>query len=121
MDELTGSEIYFKCENFQKAGAFKFRGATNAVFSLSIDSAKRGVLTHSSGNHAGALSLAAMLRQIPAYIIMPHNAPAVKKAAIQNYGGILTECEPTLEAREKTAEIVMRKTGANLIHPYKVQ
>jgi threonine dehydratase len=118
LNEITGFELYFKCENFQKAGAFKFRGATNAVFSLSERLAKRGVLTHSSGNHAGALSLAAKMRQIPAYIIMPKHAPDVKKAAVQHYGGIITECEPTLEAREKTAKIVLKKTGARFIHPY---
>jgi len=118
LDKITYSELYFKCENFQKAGAFKFRGATNAVLSLTKDEAKQGVLTHSSGNHAGALSLAAKMKNVPAYIVMPKNAPAVKRVAVQNYGGIITECEPTLKAREETAEQVMEKTGATLIHPY---
>jgi threonine dehydratase len=118
LNKITGSQLFFKCENFQKAGAFKFRGATNAVFALSEEEAKRGVLTHSSGNHAGALSLAASMRNIPAYIVMPRNAPQVKKDAVQTYGGIITECEPTLAARETTADKVQKETGATLIHPY---
>lgn len=118
LNKITGCQLYFKCENFQKAGAFKFRGATNAVFSLEKEEAQRGVLTHSSGNHAGALSLAASLRNIPAYIVMPKNAPEVKKIAVKTYGGIITECEPTLEDREKTAEKVRKRCGASLVHPY---
>jgi len=118
LDMMTGYELYFKCENFQKAGAFKFRGATNAVFSLSEEEAQNGVVTHSSGNHAGALSLAASLRQIPAYIIMPKNAPAVKKAAVESYGGKIPECEPTLAPREATAAAILEQTGATMIHPY---
>ncbi len=118
LNQMTGSELYFKCENFQKAGAFKFRGATNAVFSLTVEEARNGVVTHSSGNHAGALSLAASLRQIPAYIVMPTNAPTVKRAAVQSYGGSITECEPTLAAREATAAALLQQTGATMIHPY---
>lgn len=117
-DRMTGSQLYFKCENFQKAGAFKFRGATNAVFSLSDAEAKAGVLTHSSGNHAGALSLVASIRKIPVFIVIPKKAPAVKKDAIRGYGGKIFECEPTLESREKTGEQIEKKTGAKLIHPY---
>jgi threonine dehydratase len=107
-----------KCENLQKVGAFKFRGACNAVFSLTDEEAARGVATHSSGNHAQALALAAKLRGIPAYIVMPENAPAVKKAAVAGYGGQITFCEPTLEARETTTAQVVEKTGATVIHPY---
>ena len=118
LNKITECQLFFKCENFQKAGAFKFRGASNAVFSLSEKKAKRGVLTHSSGNHAGALSLAASMRNIPAFIVMPKNAPQVKKDAVQTYGGIITECEPTLAARETTADKVQKETGATLIHPY---
>jgi threonine dehydratase len=107
-----------KCENLQKVGAFKFRGACNAVFSLMDEEAARGVATHSSGNHAQALALAAKLRGIPAYIVMPDNAPTVKKAAVAGYGGQITFCEPTLEARETTTAQVVEQTGATVIHPY---
>ena len=117
-DGMTGSQLYFKCENFQKAGAFKFRGATNAVLALSDAEAKMGVITHSSGNHAGALSLAASLRKIPAFIVVPKNATGVKKDAVRGYGGKIIECQPTLDSREKTAEQVRKETGAILIHPY---
>jgi threonine dehydratase len=118
LDRMTGAQIYFKCENFQKAGAFKFRGACNTVFSLSEEEAGRGVVTHSSGNHAGALSLAALNRGINAYIVMPSNAPRVKVEAVKNYGGNITFCQPTLESREETAEAVILETGATLVHPY---
>lgn len=118
LDNLTGCRIFFKCENFQKAGAFKSRGATNAVFSLSDAAAARGVVTHSSGNHAAALALAARRRGIPAYIVMPRTASAVKKAAVEGYGGRITPCEPTQAAREATAAEVMASTGASLVHPY---
>ncbi len=118
LDDISGVQLFFKCENFQKAGAFKFRGATNAVLSLSEKDAQKGVLTHSSGNHAAALSLAARMRNIVAHIVMPRNAPAVKKAAVRSYGGRIYECEPTLTARETTAAEVQAKTGAILIHPY---
>lgn len=118
LDRLVGSRLHFKCENLQKAGAFKSRGACNAVFSLDEGRAARGVVTHSSGNHAGALARAAMLRGIPAYVVMPHTAPQVKVAAVREYGGRITFCEPTLAARESAAAGVVRETGASLIHPY---
>src|SRR5690606_32759088 len=106
------------CENFQRVGAFKFRGACNAVFSLSDEEASRGVVTHSSGNHAQALALAARMRGIPAYIVMPENAPAVKQAAVRGYGGDVTLCAATLEAREATAAAILERTGATMVHPY---
>jgi threonine dehydratase len=118
LDQQVGAQVYLKCENFQKVGAFKFRGACNAVFSLSTQEASRGVSTHSSGNHAQALALAAKLRRIPAYIVMPDNAPAVKKAAVAGYGGKITFCEPTLEAREAILAKVVEETGSEVIHPY---
>jgi threonine dehydratase len=118
LDRQVGATVFFKCENFQKVGAFKFRGACNAVFSLSEAEAARGVVAHSSGNHAQALALAARLRGIPAYIVMPSNAPAVKKAGVEGYGGRITLCEPTLEARESTQEQVVARTGATVVHPY---
>ena len=118
LNQKTGTQVYLKCENFQKVGAFKFRGACNTVFSLSDEEAGCGVSTHSSGNHAQALALAAKLRGIPAYIVMPDNAPEVKKAAVAGYGGQVTFCEPTLEARETTLANVVDKTGSAVIHPY---
>jgi len=118
LDAMSGAALHFKCENLQKAGAFKARGACNAVFSLDDETAARGVVTHSSGNHAAALSWAAGLRGIPAHIVMPSNAPAVKRAAVEQYGGIITYCEPTLAARESTADRVIAETGGELIHPY---
>jgi len=118
LNQRTGVQVYLKCENLQKVGAFKFRGACNAVFSLSDDQAARGVVTHSSGNHAQALALAAKLRGIPAYIVMPNNAPQVKKDAVAGYGGRITFCEPTLEARESTMERIRLDTGATVVHPY---
>lgn len=118
LSEQLGMEVVFKCENFQKAGAFKSRGACNAVFSLSDEEATRGVITHSSGNHAGALARAAKVRRIPAYIVMPQNAPAVKVAAVRHYGGQITFCEPTQADREATAERIRNETGAVMIHPY---
>ena len=118
LDIETGSNVFLKCENFQKIGAFKFRGACNAVFSLTDEEAARGVVTHSSGNHAQALALAARMRGIPAYIVMPSNAPTVKKSAVENYGGKITFCEPTLEAREKTQNEVIKNTSATPVHSY---
>jgi threonine dehydratase len=118
LDRLAGNQLYFKCENLQKVGAFKARGATNAVMLLTDEEAERGVVTHSSGNHAAALARAAGLRGIPAYIVMPNNAPAAKQAAVRRYGGQVVLCEPTLAARESTAREVMEKTGAAFIHPY---
>ncbi len=118
LDSQAGMELYFKCENLQKGGAFKARGATNAVFMLSDAEARNGVATHSSGNHAAALARAAKLRGIPAYIVMPNNAPKAKQAAVSRYGGKIVFCEPTLQARESTAERVIAETGATLVHPY---
>jgi threonine dehydratase len=118
LDEQLGATVFLKCENLQKVGAFKFRGACNAVFSLSDEDATRGVATHSSGNHAQALALAARLRGIPAYIVMPENAPAVKKAAVAGYGGQVTYCEPTLQAREITLAQIVQETDASVVHPY---
>ena len=118
IDGIVGARLFFKCENFQKAGAFKFRGACNAIFFLSEAEARRGVVTHSSGNHAAALSLAAQKRGIPAHIVMPRNAPGVKVAAVKAYGGAITFCEPTLASRECTAARVLEETGATLVHPY---
>ena len=118
LDDRVGARIFCKCENFQKAGAFKFRGACNAVMSLSDAEAKRGVATHSSGNHGAALALAARLRGMSARIVMPTNAPASKKAAVAGYGGTIVYCEPTQEAREATLEAVVRETGAAFVHPY---
>ena len=118
LNHLSGASLFFKCENFQKGGAFKARGAFNAVFSLSADEAQNGVLTHSSGNHAAALSIAARARKIPAYIVMPSSAPAVKKAAVISYGGKITFCEPTLTSRIETANRLIAETNAVMIHPY---
>src|SRR6188474_3910920 len=118
LNQRVGAQVYLKCENLQKVGAFKFRGACNAVFSLSDEEAARGVSTHSSGNHAQALALAARLRGIPAFIVMPNNAPAVKKAAVAGYGGKITFCEPTLEARESTLAQIVEATGSAVVHPY---
>jgi threonine dehydratase len=118
LDGQVGAQVFMKCENLQKVGAFKFRGACNAVFSLSEEEGSHGVATHSSGNHAQAVALAAQLRGIPAYIVMPNNAPAVKKAAVAGYGGQITFSKPTLQARESTTEQVVKRTGATVIHPY---
>jgi threonine dehydratase len=118
LDGLAGNRLYFKCENLQKVGAFKARGATNAVFLLTDAEAAKGVVTHSSGNHAAALARAARLRGIPAYIVMPSNSPQAKQAAVRRYGGDVVLCEPTLAARESTARQVMERTGAVFIHPY---
>jgi threonine dehydratase len=118
LNQQVNAQVFMKCENLQKVGAFKFRGACNAVFSLSDEEAARGVATHSSGNHAQALALAARLRGIPAYIVMPENAPAVKKAAVAGYGGEITFCEPTLHARETTLAQVVQETDAMVVHPY---
>jgi threonine dehydratase len=115
---MFSAELFFKCENFQKVGAFKSRGAVNAVFSMGEEEAKNGVCTHSSGNHAQALARAAALRKIPAFIVMPRTAPRVKVDAVKGYGGKITFCEPTLQAREETILKVMADTGATEIHPY---
>jgi len=118
LDSRVGAEVFLKCENLQKVGAFKFRGACNAVFSLTEEQAKHGVATHSSGNHAQALALAARMRGIPAFIVMPNTAPQVKKDAVAGYGGMITYCEPTLEARQTTLAVVAQDTGAEIVHPY---
>jgi len=118
INEIAGCELFFKCENLQKVGAFKMRGATNAVLSLTDEQRNKGVATHSSGNHAQALALAAKLTGTKAYIVMPENAPKVKVEAVKGYGAEITFCEPTLQARETTLEAVVEKTGASFIHPY---
>lgn len=118
LDELAGARLYFKCENFQRTGAFKARGAHNAVFSLTGEEAARGVVTHSSGNHGAAVALAARSRGIPAFVVMPTSAAEVKKSAVARYGGRVTLCEPTQESRESTARRIAAETGAHFVHPY---
>jgi len=118
LDELAGCELQFKCENFQRVGAFKFRGACNAVWALEESVAKRGVVTHSSGNHGAALALAARTRGIPAHVVVPEGAVATKVAAIERYGASVHRCAPTLAARDAMAAQIERDTGATLIHPY---
>ncbi len=118
MNALTGAELFFKCENFQKAGAFKARGASNAVFGLSDEMAAKGVATHSSGNHALSLSYAAGRRGIPCHVVMPRTAPTAKKDAVRGYGGIITECEPSTTSREEVFAQVQAETGAEFVHPY---
>ncbi|MEM1432383.1 MAG: beta-hydroxyaspartate dehydratase BhcB [Pseudomonadota bacterium] len=117
-NELSGAELFFKCENFQKAGAFKVRGASNAVFGLSDEMAEKGVATHSSGNHALSLSYAAGRRGIPCHVVMPRTAPEAKKAAVRGYGGLITECEPSTTSREAVFADVQAETGAEFVHPY---
>jgi threonine dehydratase len=118
MNRLFDAQIFLKCENFQKVGAFKARGATNAVLSLDEKQLRRGVATHSSGNHAQALSWAASLVNARAYIVMPSNSSKIKVAAVKDYGGIITFCEPTLDSRESTLAGILEQTGATEIHPY---
>lgn len=118
LDALAGATLFFKCENFQKGGAYKFRGALNAVRQLTDEQARHGVVTHSSGNHATCLALAARLRGIPAHIVVPNNSPLIKQRAIAAYGGQLTLCEPNLTARQAEADRIQRETGAVFIHPY---
>jgi len=118
LNRIFDCELFFKCENFQKVGAFKFRGATNAVLSLSDERKKHGVVTHSSGNHAAALALAARMNGVKPFIVMPENAPVVKKNAVAGYGAEITFCKPTLQAREETCMNIMEREGATLIHPY---
>lgn len=118
LDAASGASLFFKCENFQKVGAFKARGATNAVFALDDETAQRGVATHSSGNHAAALSRAAKLRGIAAHIVMPTNSPKVKVRAVEGYGGRIVFCEPNQRAREEACARVIAETGATLIHPF---
>jgi threonine dehydratase len=118
LDEESGARLFFKCENFQKGGAFKARGASNAVFSLDEAQVRKGVATHSSGNHAAALARAARLRGVPAYIVMPQSTPFAKRAAVERQGAEITLCEPTLAARERAAAALIERTGATLVHPY---
>ena len=118
LNALTGAELFFKCENFQKAGAFKVRGASNAVFGLRDDQLERGVATHSSGNHALSLSYAAGRRGIPCTVVMPRTAPQAKKDAVRGYGGVIVECEPSTSSREAVFAEVQAKTGADFVHPY---
>ncbi|MEM7507084.1 MAG: beta-hydroxyaspartate dehydratase BhcB [Pseudomonadota bacterium] len=118
LNDLTGAELFFKCENFQKAGAFKVRGASNAVFGLSDAMAANGVATHSSGNHALSLSYAAGRRGIACHVVMPRTAPQAKKDAVRGYGGIITECEPSTTSRETVFADVQAATGAEFVHPY---
>lgn len=118
LDAHTGAELFFKCEHLQKVGAFKARGATNAVLSLDKVKSAAGVATHSSGNHGAALAMAAATLGLPAYIVMPENAPSVKKAAVAGYGGEIIECQSTLAAREAALASVLEQTGATPVHPY---
>jgi threonine dehydratase len=118
LDAMTGARIFFKCENLQKTGSFKIRGATNAIFSLHAEEARRGIVTHSSGNHGAAVACAAAWRGVPSWIVMPRNAPAVKCRAIEGYGGRITFCDPTVSSREETSARVQSDTGAVMVHPY---
>ena len=118
LNELTGAQLFFKCENFQEPGAFKVRGASNAVFGLDDAQAKMGVATHSSGNHASCLSYAARRRGIPCNVVMPSTAPQAKKDTVRRYGGQITECEPSTTSREETFAKVQAATGGNFVHPY---
>jgi threonine dehydratase len=118
LDQIAGAHLFFKCENLQKTGSFKIRGATNAVFSLTDEEAKFGVAAPSSGNHAAALAQAARWRGIPAYIVMPRNSSQAKKTAVEAYGGQITESEPNIASREALTAEVIKRTGAHLVHPY---
>lgn len=118
IDNIAGCRIFFKCENFQKIGAFKARGAINAALQIPKEFRSKGIATHSSGNHAQAIARASKILEIPSYIVMPGNAPEIKKKGVRGYGGQIFECEPTVESREKTLTEVITKTGANEVHPY---
>jgi threonine dehydratase len=118
LDRMAGAELFFKCENLQKTGSFKIRGATNVIFSLPEPEAARGAVTHSSGNHGAAVAYAARRRGIPAWIVVPRGAPEVKRRAIADFGGEIISCEPTMQAREAAAREVLERTGATLVHPY---
>ena len=118
LNDLTGAQLFFKCENFQEPGAFKVRGASNAVFGLDDEQAKKGVATHSSGNHASCLSYAAMLRGIPCNVVMPRTAPQAKKDTVRRYGGKITECEPSTSSREEAFAKVQAESGGDFVHPY---
>ena len=117
-NRLTGAELFFKCENFQKVGAFKFRGAFNAISQLSKEGGDKGIITHSSGNHAQAVALASKINRYKATIVMPKNAPKVKVNAVQDYGAEIVFCESTIESRQETTDQIISKTGATFIHPY---
>lgn len=117
LNDISGAKLFFKCENFQRMGAYKMRGATNAILLLPKEERAKGVVTHSSGNFAQALSLAAQSLGVKAYIVMPSNAPKVKKVAVSQYGGNIVECEPTIESRTAAANKIARETGATFIHP----
>jgi threonine dehydratase len=118
INKFTQANLFFKCENFQKVGAFKFRGACNAMMMLDDDDLSKGLATHSSGNHAAAIALAAKMRNVPAYIVMPNNAPKLKINAVRDYGAEIIFCEPTLAARESTLDQVVKETGAHFVHAY---
>jgi threonine dehydratase len=118
LDAITGARLFFKCENLQKTGSFKIRGASNAILSLSNEEASRGIVTQSSGNHGAAVACAAAWRGVPAYIVMPKNAPKVKIQTIEAYGGKITFCEPKLSARKEACDRLQAETGAHLVHPY---
>lgn len=118
LNEMAGCQLFFKCENFQKVGAFKARGAINAALKLSDEERKNGLATHSSGNHAQAIARAGKILNVKSYIVMPRTAPEIKKRGVRGYGGEIFECEPTLQAREETLAQVIRKTGASEIHPF---
>lgn len=118
LNEIAGCELFFKCENFQKVGAFKARGAINAALKLSDEERKNGLATHSSGNHAQAIARAGKILNVKSYIVMPRTAPEIKKRGVRGYGGEIFECEPTLQAREETLGQVIKKTGASEIHPF---
>jgi threonine dehydratase len=118
LDERAGAQLFFKCENLQRTGSFKLRGAANVIFSLADDVAPRGVVTHSSGNHGAAIAYAARRRGIPAWIVVPRNAPEVKRQAIADFGGEVVTCEPTMESRDAAAREILERTGATMVHPY---
>src|SRR5580765_4032947 len=118
LDAIIGARVFFKCDNLQKTGSFKIRGATNAIFSLSGDEATRGIVTQSSGNHGAAVACAAAWRGVPAWIVMPKNAPMVKVRAVEAYGGKVTFCEPRVSSRNEVCARVQAETGAVLIHPF---
>jgi threonine dehydratase len=118
LDDMTGARLFFKCENLQKTGSFKIRGASNTILSLTEEQAARGIVTLSSGNHGAAVACAAAWRGVPAWIVMPKNAPAVKAKAIEGYGGKITYCEPTMSSRKEVCDRIQRETGAHLVHPY---
>jgi threonine dehydratase len=118
LDRIAGAQLLFKCENLQKTGSFKIRGATNVIFSLPEEAASRGVITHSSGNHGAAVAYAARRRGIRAWIVVPKGAPEVKRRAIADFGAEIRECDPTMEAREAAAREIQQRTGATLVHPY---